>query len=160
MAVVDLVVIDSSTFRVVTSSNSTSYLNQYITLTLTHPYQLYSSLSTRLLQNASALTSLPVQNSQASVYLTSYTSYSKDQRRTGMQLMQLAMSVCMGALMLWLLAVLKNLRCTSLVFVSTLQWLHSLSLMEYVLPPNIGQFLEGLKLANLFFGSPGPTSRQ
>ena len=55
--------------------------------------------------------------------------------------MQLSMSVCLGALIFWLLAALKNLKTTSLIFVLMLQWLHSLSLVDMAYPPNLSQFL-------------------
>lgn len=67
--------------------------------------------------------------------------------------MQISLSVCIGALIFWVLAVLKNLKATSLAFIITLQWLHSLSLLDLTHAPNLGQFLEGFKFANLFFSS-------
>lgn len=67
--------------------------------------------------------------------------------------MQMSQSVCVGALIFWLLAILKNLKATSLTFVITLQWLYSLSFVETFHAPNFGQFLEGFRFANLFFSA-------
>lgn len=67
--------------------------------------------------------------------------------------MQISFSVCIGALIFWFLAILKNLKATSLAFLITLQWLYSLSLLDFTYAPNLGQFLEGFKFANLYFWS-------
>jgi hypothetical protein len=109
-----------------------------------------------MLQSSTA-GSLPVQNTNATIYIQQYYAYSKDQRRTGLQLMQLSMSTCIGALIFWFLALLKNLKATALAFLLTLQWLHTLSLIDTVFAPNIGQFLEGFRFANLFFWVTDPS---
>jgi hypothetical protein len=87
------------------------------------------------------------------MFLYEYFSYDKEQRRTGLQLMQISQSMCVGAMIFWFLAILKNLKATSLTFLLMMQWLHSLSLIYASFAPNIGQFLEGFKLANLFFSN-------
>lgn len=138
--------------RLVTSPpTSQVYQNEYLTVALTCPYQLRAG--NMILGKVLGTSGLPVQNYENKVFIKQYHTYSRDQRRTGLQLMQMAQSVCVGALIFWLLAVLKNLKATSLTFFCTLQWLHSLSLIDITLPPNIGQFLEGFRFANLFFGS-------
>jgi hypothetical protein len=64
--------------------------------------------------------------------------------------MQISQSVCIGAIIFWLFALIKNLNSTSLTFILMLQWLHSLSLVDIAFPSNLGLFLEGFRLSNLF----------
>lgn len=70
--------------------------------------------------------------------------------------MQMSQSVGLGAIIFWLLAAIRNLKSTSLAFLASLQWLHSLSLLDIHLPPNLAQFLEGFKYANFFFIAHSP----
>ena len=140
MQIVQIIIDSNSHFRAVTTQLSDTFISSYVTLSFTHPYQLVAKNQGRLLQNSSS-SNLPVQNTQTTIFIKLYHSYSKDQRRTGLQLMQLSYSMCIGALIFWFLAALKNLKSTSLVFISTLQWLHSLSLVDMPYPPNLSQFL-------------------
>ena len=95
--------------------------------------------------------SLPVQNINSTFLIETYFSYSDQQRQTGMQLMQIAQSICIGAFIFWVFAFFKNLKATSLTFVCILQWIYSLSLVDTSFSPNLGLFLEGFKISNFFF---------
>ena len=114
--------------------------SDFITTSLVNRYQLLSTSTAngRMLQTVSYL---PVQNTNYTVFISEYFSYSKDQRRTGMQLMQISQSVCIGAFIFWLFALIKNLNSNSLTFILMLQWLHSLSLVDATFSSNLGQFL-------------------
>jgi len=70
-----------------------------------------------------------------------------------MQLYQLAQSICIGAFILWIFALAKGLKSTSLSFVTTLQWIYTLSLVDTQFAPNLGQFLEGFKVSALIFST-------
>lgn len=68
-----------------------------------------------------------------------------------MQLMQIAQSICIGAFIFWFFSLLKNLKSTSLAFLCSMQWIYSISLVDTTFAPNLGLFLEGFKISNLFF---------
>lgn len=67
-----------------------------------------------------------------------------------MQLMQIAQSICIGAFIFWIFALVKNMKSTSLTFLCLMQWIYSLSLIDTAFAPNLGLFLEGFKVSNLF----------
>lgn len=70
-----------------------------------------------------------------------------------MQLMQIAQSICIGSFIFWVFSLLKNMKSTSLTFICLLQWTYSLSLIDTAFAPNLGLFLEGFKVSNLFVSS-------
>lgn len=150
--IAQILVLSEKEIRIITTMSEGVVRTSFITISLVYRYQLKSVQDTKG-RNLQTLASLPLQNTVFTVFLGEYYAYGKDQRRTGMQLMQISQSICIGALIFWFFALLKNLNSTSLTFILLLQWLHSFSLVDTNFSSNLGQFLEGFRFANLFWAS-------
>jgi hypothetical protein len=59
--------------------------------------------------------------------------------------MQVSQSICWVALAVWFFAFLRNKKLSSLLGISSLQFLYSLCLSANHYPPNVNQFLEGFR---------------
>jgi hypothetical protein len=83
--------------------------------------------------------------------------YVSDQREVGMSFYSIGQSISYGALVLWFFSLIKNLKPTSLLFITNLQWLFCLSIVSsnLNLAPNFSQFLEGFKFSTLLNMGPG-----
>lgn len=141
----EIKILSNTELVLVTSFDDIKIKQSTVRVALSYRYGLTATLSittagqtpARLLQQGT----FPLQNVYTDVFVPQFISFTLQQREAGFQMYQIAASICIGALIFELFALVRNMRVTSLTLIGYLQWAYTLSLLDGIYPPNFGQFL-------------------